>query len=194
MICDEFYFNSFDQVIKRWNDRMWIAKGKPRLWVRIYDKEGITIWRDVGHGGIKLRTPDGEAEGKEEVSVGNVTAFYRNGTVELRLGHLFKEKLKEQREEVSMGGAGVTPDGPSRTEEILTRKVFLRKSDISGKGRPKAMIGWELGAPRKGKRYTVNLENGMVLRTSPVQEIQEREGALTVRTANSTYSIEYLKA
>lgn len=194
MICDEFYFNSFDQVIKRWNDRMWIAKGKPRLWVKIYEREGITIWRDVGHGGIKLRTPEGEAEGKEEASMGNVIASYRNGNVELRLGRLLKEKFQEQKDDVSMGPSGTAPGRPPKTEEIATRKVFLRRSDISGKGRPKAMIGWELGAPRKGKRYTVNLENGMVLRTSPVEEIQDREGVLTVKTVNSTYAIEYLKA
>jgi hypothetical protein len=194
MICDEFYFSSFDQVIKRWNDRMWIAKGRPRLWVRIYDKEGITIWRDVGHGGIKLKTPDGEVEGKEEASVGNVIASYRNGTVELRFGRRLKEKFQEQKEEVSMGAAGATHGKPSKTEEILTRKVFLKRSELSGKGRPKAMIGWELGPPRRGARYTVSLENGMVLRTSPVEEIHEGEGIVTVKTANSIYTLEYLKA
>jgi Uma2 family endonuclease len=56
-----------------------------------------------------------------------------------------------------------------------------------------SIIGWETTPPERGQRYTLSLGQGRILRTSPVQEIQEIKGGMLIRTLNSTYRIEYLE-
>jgi len=82
-MADEFFFESVDSALKRFPDELWVAKGKPKLWVKLYDADGITVWRDLGYGLIRLRTSEGVAEGKEQVSVGRTFALCRDQKVEV---------------------------------------------------------------------------------------------------------------
>ncbi len=191
MTHDEFYFKSLDQVIRRWNDEMWKAKGKPKLWVEIYNREGITVWRDVGHGNVRLSTPEGVNEGKDQASVGNIAAVYSNGAVEIKRGRprSIYETL-DLTEEVIMDSS---KPKVQKTEEILVRRVALRKITPGDKESTQALMGWEITPPRSGERYVLNLDSGMLFRTSPVKEIEEMESARVIRTDNSTYHVEYIK-
>lgn len=82
-MADEFFFESVDSALKRFPDELWVAKGKPKLWVKLHDADGITVWRDLGYGLIRLKTPEGVAEGKEQVSVGHTFALCREQKVEV---------------------------------------------------------------------------------------------------------------
>ena len=70
---------------RRFDMRMWVARGKPKLWVRIYGKDKVTVWSEAAYGGLRLHTPEGVAEGGAEVSVGGVAARYTPGRLELKL-------------------------------------------------------------------------------------------------------------
>jgi hypothetical protein len=85
-VCDEFYLESADAVVHRWPLELWIAKGRPKLWVKLYENEGITLWRDYGFGRIKLKTPEGIDEGEEIASVNSTLAVWRNRRLELYVG------------------------------------------------------------------------------------------------------------
>lgn len=80
---DEFFFESVDSALKRFPDELWVAKGKPKLWVKLHDADGITVWRDLGYGLIRLKTPEGVAEGREQVSVGHTFVLCRDQRVEV---------------------------------------------------------------------------------------------------------------
>lgn len=82
-MADEFFFDNVDSALKRFPDELWVAKGKPKLWVKLYDSDGITVWRDLGYGSLKLRTPEGAAEGMGQVSVGGTLALLREQRVEV---------------------------------------------------------------------------------------------------------------
>ncbi len=82
---DEFHFRSMTEMTRRFDARMWVARGKPKLWVKVYDKDKVTVWREVAYGGLRLHTPDGVAEGGAEVRVGEVAARYTPGRLELKL-------------------------------------------------------------------------------------------------------------
>ncbi|MGQ9858368.1 MAG: hypothetical protein ACUVS3_06730 [Thermodesulfobacteriota bacterium] len=82
-MADEFFFDNVDSALKRFPDELWVAKGKPKLWVKLYDSDGITVWRDLGYGLLKLRTPEGVAEGMGQVSVGGTLALLRDQRVEV---------------------------------------------------------------------------------------------------------------
>ena len=84
-VMDEFHFNSVDEVIKRWPDELLAAKGKPKLWVEVYKKGGMAIWRDVAYGGIKLRTSEGVSEGFGMASVKDIVAICGRRTLEVRV-------------------------------------------------------------------------------------------------------------
>lgn len=53
----ELYFED-DQDILSLED--WKKKGKPRIWLRIYNKDGVTIFEDKAYHAIKLITPKTE--------------------------------------------------------------------------------------------------------------------------------------
>lgn len=80
------------------------------------------------------------------------------------------------------------------TEEIPTRKISLTKLG-SEDAEPKkgGVIGWEYAPPRIGRPYLIYLYEGMVLRTSAVQDVQKANKAFIVRTLNSVYQLEYLE-
>ncbi|MEJ5375461.1 MAG: hypothetical protein WHX93_02650 [bacterium] len=82
-MADEFFFDNVDSALKRFPDELWVAKGKPKLWVKLHDADGITVWRDLGYGLLRLKTPDGVAEGKGQVSVGHTFALCRDQRVEV---------------------------------------------------------------------------------------------------------------
>jgi hypothetical protein len=54
------------------------------------------------------------------------------------------------------------------------------------------LVGWEEDGPRMGTSYTIHLEGGLVLRTSPVQDIEMTSNGLIIKTANSIYHLKYL--
>lgn len=96
-VLDEFHFNSVDDVLRRWPDEFWAAKGKPKLWVRVYQDDDVTVWRDVGYGEIKMVTPDGASEGRDIVTVNDFVAVCRRGTLEVRVrrGHQVPSPIDE---------------------------------------------------------------------------------------------------
>ncbi len=83
---DELHFKSMDDMIKRIDDRMWVAKGKPRMWATVYDHEGVTVWIEAAYGGIKLQTPNGVSQGQTQAALDGITATHRRGQVELKFG------------------------------------------------------------------------------------------------------------
>lgn len=80
---DELYFRSMDELFRRMDDRMWVAKGKPKLWVTVYDSNEVTVWVEVAYGGIKLRTPEGTNEGERTASIGKVRVDYARGKIQM---------------------------------------------------------------------------------------------------------------
>jgi hypothetical protein len=82
-VMDEFHFNSVDEVIKRWPDELWAAKGKPKLWVEVHKEGDMSVWRDVAYGGIKLRTSEGVSEGYGMASVKDTLAISGRRTLEV---------------------------------------------------------------------------------------------------------------
>ncbi len=84
-----------DEAFKRWPDEMWAAKGKPRLWVKLYDRDGVQVWRDIAYGYLKLKTPEGIQEGKDEVWANGIRAVFRRGTLEI----FFKRPESEPSQE-----------------------------------------------------------------------------------------------
>jgi hypothetical protein len=104
-VLDEFHFNSIDDVLRRWPDEFWAAKGKPKLWVRVYQDEDVTVWRDVGYGDIKMVTPDGASEGRDVVTVNDFVAVCRRGTLEVRVrrGHQAPSPMDEALRDMLTG-------------------------------------------------------------------------------------------
>lgn len=60
----------------------WERQGKPKMWIKKYNKDGITIYQDMGYGDIMLITPQGTSTGKDMVVMGNTVCFgpYYEGT------------------------------------------------------------------------------------------------------------------
>ena len=82
----------------------------------------------------------------------------------------------------------------NRTQEMPLRKVSLRKvAELDEKVKAGSLIGWECATPEKGQPYMVHLQDGAVFRTSPVQEIEETEMGVVIRTENSIYEARYLR-
>ncbi len=113
-VADEFYFESVDAALRRFPDQLWVAKGKPRLWVRLYENEGITVWRDLGFGLIRLVTPDGVGEGRDMVSVKGVYAVCRERRIEVYM---------EEAATRSASGGAREDQGISPTEDTLELEV-----------------------------------------------------------------------
>ena len=38
----ELYYETVDAVLKYWSEEVWASKGRPRLWVKVYDQEDKT--------------------------------------------------------------------------------------------------------------------------------------------------------
>jgi hypothetical protein len=208
---DEFYLNSMDEVLKRWPDELWVAKGKPKLWVKVYEKENVIVWRDVGYGGIKLKTPDGVDEGKDKVSVKGVVAILSGGTLQVDAKNrdvLRVTEIGETEDGISLQedtlDLNVEPEPIQKTptddtvRKVLPRQRFTRKVSLSkiygmGMDRSGPLIGWECAPPKRNERYGIFLRKRKTLRTSPVEEITETHDALVIKTVNSLYEIKYLE-
>jgi hypothetical protein len=81
----------------------------------------------------------------------------------------------------------------TRTEEIPTRRISPLKLGATVEETSKGGVtGWECTPPRIGRPYAMCLYEGMILRTSPVQDIRKTECALIIKTLNSLYRLEYL--
>ncbi len=113
-VPDEFYFESVDAALRRFPDQLWVAKGKPKLWVRLYENEGVTVWRDLGFGLIRLVTPEGVGEGRDMVSVKGVYAVCRDRKIEVY--------MEESATRSASGDVG-TEGGISPTEDTLELEV-----------------------------------------------------------------------
>lgn len=80
------------------------------------------------------------------------------------------------------------------TEETPARKISLIKVD-GGSGKvPKGVgvNGWEYAPPMMGEPYLIHLHEGMVLKTSPIQNLQETRGGVIITTLNSVYHVKYV--
>jgi hypothetical protein len=96
MEIPEYHYESAETLFEKWNGQRWAAKGKPRLWFKAYEKDGIVVWRDVALGRIKLVTPAGRAEGPDQVSVLGVTALDRRGEIEVNVEEPLASRPEEQ--------------------------------------------------------------------------------------------------
>lgn len=65
----------------------WVKRGKPIQWLKVYDKNSITVYEDVSYGNIKLVTPEGTNIGTNLAVVGDYTVFgtYYEGTVTINV-------------------------------------------------------------------------------------------------------------
>jgi hypothetical protein len=119
-MADEFFFDNVDSALKRFPDELWVAKGKPKLWVKLHDADGITVWRDLGYGLIRLRTPDGVAEGREQVSVGSTFAICRDQKVEVYVRDAAQGiSPEEDTLELDLEAEVVLPEGEEDLEFTL---------------------------------------------------------------------------
>lgn len=82
-MADEYFFDTAEAALRRFPDELWVAKGKPKLWVKIYEAQGITVWRDLAYGLLRLRTKEGTSVGKMQVSVGKVSVLWKERGVEV---------------------------------------------------------------------------------------------------------------
>lgn len=115
-MADEFFFENVDSALKRFPDELWVANGKPKLWVKLYDADGITVWRDLGYGLIRLMTPEGVAEGMEQVSVGDTFAVRRDQKVEVY---------------VRDAARGISPEGSTVEQDLKAELALLEgKEDL----------------------------------------------------------------
>ena len=74
-----------------------------------------------------------------------------------------------------------------RQISIITKLKTVTKGATKG-----SVIAWECDSPKKGCHYIAFLLDGMLLKTSLVQDLRETENGLIIETQNSVYQIEYL--
>ena len=78
----DLFFEFGDKVL---NHEDWEKAGKPNLWFKMYNKQGIQIYENRAYGAIMLRTPKGESRGKDIARVRDIVAFsvYYQDVVEI---------------------------------------------------------------------------------------------------------------
>jgi hypothetical protein len=82
--------------------------------------------------------------------------------------------------------------GVGRTEETPGRRICLKKlGRRDSRVKRGGVIGCEYAPPSIGNQYMIYFQEGMVLRTSMVQDISESPRGLIIETANSVYMVEY---
>lgn len=80
----------------------------------------------------------------------------------------------------------------TKTQQSPPRKISLTKIQNTSREKSEGgVIGWECTPPQRGDPYRIFLYDGMVLRTSPVQEIEKASDALILKTLNSIYQVVY---
>jgi hypothetical protein len=78
------------------------------------------------------------------------------------------------------------------TQLTALRRISLLKLGSTQKpSNAGGVKGWELTPPETGQRYVVKMNDQMILKTSPVQEVRRASEALVIKTKNSLYRIEY---
>jgi hypothetical protein len=209
-VLDELYFSSIEEVLKRWPDELWASKGKPRLWVRVYEEDEITVWRDVGYGGVKLKTPRGMNEGNDVVSVDDTIVLCHRGELEVRLKKVMEipeviypldtteispeeDTLDLQVKEKDAGKKSENANSNESPNLTLMRSVSLTKVEGEDLKKSKPVIGWEEAPPAPSKRYRIRLKKGKAFRTSIVEEVVEKKEGLLIKTGHSVYKVKYLK-
>ena len=62
--------------------KQWIKKGKPKMWIKKYDQNGIKIYSEAGYGGIMISTQTKKATGQDMAIIKNMVCFgpYYEGT------------------------------------------------------------------------------------------------------------------
>jgi len=81
----------------------------------------------------------------------------------------------------------------TRTDQGVRRKISLTKIENVGGPQKGSVIGWECAPPQQGYPYMVQLHQGAVLRTSPIQHVREGSEVVIIRTMNSVYQVAYLE-
>jgi len=66
---EEFFFTEEKEVP---TEKEWKEIGKPIIWLKVYDKDGISIWEDRAYSRLHLITPEGEAIGWDCAAVGDI--------------------------------------------------------------------------------------------------------------------------
>jgi hypothetical protein len=82
--------------------------------------------------------------------------------------------------------------GLSDTQDNALRKVSLTKIYGQRRRSENIIVGWESGAPVKGKPYTIYLSRGRAFRTSRVEEVKEASKGFVIKTMNSLYEVQYV--
>jgi hypothetical protein len=81
----------------------------------------------------------------------------------------------------------------TKTEETLLKKISVTKLGNVSKEKKGELVGWEYAPPQRGQPFKFFIYEGVVLKTSPVQDVKETNGGLIVKTYNSAYQVKYLK-
>lgn len=99
---EEYFFDSAEAALRRFPDELWVAKGKPKLWVKLYEAKGITVWRDLAYGLLRLQTKEGVAEGAKQVTLGKVSVIKTGQTVEVYAPRE-KEEISPEEDTLELG-------------------------------------------------------------------------------------------
>jgi hypothetical protein len=111
-----------------------VAKGKPRLWVKMYENGSIVVWRDLGYGDIRLKTPEGVAEGKETVSVKGTLVVCRDQKIELYMKDALEISPEEDTLELDLEAEFDFPEVEDAPEEGQGTHAAQGPSPIPSRG------------------------------------------------------------
>jgi hypothetical protein len=183
-----------------------------RVWVRKVDREGRQCGpKVVGYefepptqglpyivyfpGGNVFRTSHVEGLSDEG---GQIVLTTRNSTYRIEYPQGAPSRTCTDLERFVRGarhGRGARGGTVTATQELPARKISLAAVARGGGGSEEPeLVGWETAPPQEGEPYVAYLERGGIFQTSTVQEVQEAEGGILLRTRNSLYRVRYLGA
>ena len=55
--------------------KQWTKKGRPKMWIKKYDQNGIKIYSEAGYGGIMISTQLNKAIGKDMAVLKDMVCF-----------------------------------------------------------------------------------------------------------------------
>jgi hypothetical protein len=79
----------------------------------------------------------------------------------------------------------------SSTKKSVLRISLIKLDRTQKRNNAGGVEGWELMPPKIGQRYMVQMNDQLILKTSPVQGVRRASEALLIETKNSLYRIEY---
>jgi hypothetical protein len=80
----------------------------------------------------------------------------------------------------------------TRTYDLRTQKVALKKLSRNGNGKIINITGFECAPPVRGESYSIYVGKEKTFKTSPVKDIKETYYAVLIKTDNAVYQIKYM--